>query len=50
MWIAGYASGDMGVGSKAARDITNMWVTACKRVGLVCPAYASNVAPTWSKP
>lgn len=45
-WIAGYASGDMGKGSKAAREIAGIWSTLCRGAGLVCDPYAT-ARPTW---
>lgn len=45
-WIAGYASGDMGRGSKAAREIAGIWSTLCRGAGLVCDPYAT-ARPTW---
>lgn len=45
-WIAGYASGDMGKGSRAAREIAGIWSTLCRGAGLVCDPYAT-ARPTW---
>lgn len=45
-WIAGYASGDMGKGSKAAREIAGIWSALCRGAGLVCDPYAT-ARPTW---
>lgn len=45
-WIAGYASGDMGKGSRAAREIAGIWSTLCKGAGLTCDPY-SRARPVW---
>lgn len=45
-WVAGYASGDMGKGSKAAREIVGIWATLCRTSNLVCDPYAT-ARPRW---
>ena len=45
-WVAGYASGDMGRGSRAAREIVGVWSTLCRASGLVCEPY-SRGGPSW---
>ena len=45
-WVAGYASGDMGKGSRAAREIVGIWATLCRASGLVCDPYTT-ARPRW---
>lgn len=47
-WVAGYASGDMGKGSKAAREISDIWASLCRAGGLTCDPYAAE-RPKWRK-
>lgn len=48
-WLAGYASGDMGVVTRASRELTDgAWVW-CKRLGLVCDT-GGMAAPRWKAP
>lgn len=46
-WVAGYASGDPGKGSKAANEIVGIWSTLCRSMGVVCAPYA-RTAPRWA--
>ena|GEM_PF-2936993 len=45
-WVAGYASGDPGKGSRAAREIVQIWAGMCQRAGLVLDPY-NHVRPAW---
>lgn len=44
--VNGYAGGDPGKGSRAAREIVNLWATLAKRVGVVVFPYSREV-PRW---
>lgn len=48
-WVAGYASGDPGKGSRAAREIVQIWAGMCQRSGLVLDPY-NHVRPVWIIP
>lgn len=45
--VAAYASGDPGKGSRAAREIVSMWVSASRSAGLTVRPYAAERVAVW---